>query len=66
MASGKLIPIIVLSFYVGLFISIVDTRNTYNHEVHSSKNTDNVSLLNYQILFYEYDDDSGDILYFPV
>ena len=51
MASGKLIPIIVLSFYVGLFISIVDTRNTYNHEAHSSKNTDNVSLLNYQILF---------------
>ena len=52
MASGKLsIPEPAFGFSVGLFISIVDTRNTYNHEPHSSMNTDKFSHLNNQIIF---------------
>ena len=43
MASGKLILILASGFYVGLFISFVETRNTYNNESHSSMNTDNFS-----------------------
>ena len=43
MASGKLsIPEPAFGFSVGLFISIVETRNTYNNKAHSSMNTDNL------------------------
>ena len=52
MASGKLILILASGFYVGLFISFVETRNTYNNEPHSSMNTDNFSHLNYKIMFF--------------
>ena len=49
MASGKLIPILFLSFSVGLFISIVETRNTYNHKPHSSMNTDNLITSDFKL-----------------
>ena len=52
MASGKLILEAASGFLVGLFISNVDTRNTYNHEPHSSMNTENFSHLNNQIMFF--------------